>query len=128
MSTISHPKYQFPIPTVSGIRYGSIESFPQSHSHDSRIQHFSELLFAHLRTLGITNIQHAVSKYNTGGHSDIDYYALIVINEEGGCECPFSRIGWTGEYEAMTPWVQLYGSWETHFESVSRFLRETFPS
>ena len=127
MSTV-HPKYRFQHPTVPSIRYGSPHLFSDFQSLNTGIQRFSELFFAHLQTLGLMDFQHTVSRYNTGGHSDIDYCALVLISDDGGCECPFHTIGWTGDYEAMTPWVQLYGSWETHHESLSRFLNEQFPS
>ena len=128
METAHHPKHRFASPVVPSLRYGSTNSFPDLESRDARVQHFSDLFFAHLRTLGIERFDHTVSRFNTGGHSDIDYYALVVTSDDGGCECPFHTIGWTGGYEVMTPWVQLYGSWEVHFESLSCFLSAQFPS
>ena len=115
-------------PAVPSLRYGFTDTFPDHYSRDARVQHFFDLLFAFLRTLGIEKIQHTLLRLNTGGHSGIDYYALVVTSEDGGCECSFHTIGWTGEYEVMTPWVQLYGSWEVYFEPLSCFLSEQFPS
>ena len=53
---------------------------------------------------------------------DIDYYSLVLINTTGGLECIFYTKPRDNEFEAITPWVQLFGSWIDHEKALRDLL------
>ena len=124
MPRVRHPKYSSG--PEKSIYYGSCETFPNEESSTERIAAFRVFLERFVLRNGIKDCAFGEDVFNTGGHSDIDYYALIASDKSGGCECVFYTINWGGSYEAMTPFVTLYGSWVKWEEMLSAILEERY--
>ena len=116
-----HPKWKFLGRPPRHIHYGSENTFPDPESSEERIASFRVLLDAFQEANGIQNSFTEVKMYNTGGHADIDYYALVIANDTGGCECVFYRM-WGKKYEATPPFVSLYGSWVEWEDALKAIL------
>jgi hypothetical protein len=82
MSSLSPPKWTYGHQKT--IFYGSLDTFPDCASITKRISRFRLFLEQVLEQNQIDSIQYKEQMYNTGGHSDIEYYALVLVNEEGG--------------------------------------------
>jgi len=121
-----HPKWSYPSQPQTIIRYGSPQSFPDLQSSNARIAEFRQYLTSFLEQHEITTYQAEESMRNTGGQMDIDYYALVLAGQNGGCECVFYTINWGGEYEAMRPRIQLYGSWQIFKDPLSIALEAQY--
>ena len=125
MSRLTHPKWSF-YGHTEYISYGYQGTFPDLESSAERIAEFRGFLSRFLSDMGIEEPQFHQRMYNTGGHSDIQYYALISVDDEGGCECVFYSVDWGGEYESLVPWVTLYGAWTLWNVALERALRQRY--
>ena len=121
MSKITHPKWTFPNSKVH-ISFGSSNTFPTLESSTKKISIFCLSLQEELSKLGINDTESELAMRNTGGHMDIDYYSLILINQTGGLECVFYKKSWNDEFEAIPPSTQLFGSWIQLELNIKKFL------
>ena len=123
MSKIIHPKWTFPNSKVH-IPFGSSNTFPTLESSTQKIATFSLILQEELSKLGISDTQSELAMRNTGGHMDIDYYSLVLIDQTGGLECIFYQKSWNDEFESISPSVQLFGSWVQLERNMKAFLSD----
>ena len=105
-----HPKWSFSY-SKAHIPFGTSNTFPDLESSTQKIATFCLFLQEELSKLGINDTESELAMRNTGGHMDIDYYSLVLIDQNGALECVFYTKSWNGAFEAITPWVKLYGSW-----------------
>ena len=125
MTDFLHPKWRFLGQPQKTIRYGSNQTFPRLESAVAHISDFRTRLDEWLAAHGFEGCAREEKMYNTGGHSDVDYYALAIVNETGGCECVFYTMLGT-QYEAMNPFVSLYGAWVERSDAWTAFLQEQY--
>ena len=118
-----HPKWQFSL--KKKFEYGSRKTFPNRQSSAEKIVFFRSFLDVFLTTLGLEGCTFNEKMYNTGGHADIDYYALVAMNKSGGCECVFYRM-WGTKYEEITPFISLYGTWVDSEAVFKEAIRERY--
>lgn len=74
--------------------------------------------------LGIVDMDSELAMRNTGGHMDIDYCSLIIVDQTGALECVFYTKSWNDEFEAIVPWVKLFGSWIQWEPNIKNVLSE----
>ncbi|MEC7986238.1 MAG: hypothetical protein VX278_13820 [Myxococcota bacterium] len=122
-----HPKWKFVGQPQKTIYYGSIHTFPQRATAAEQISDFCARLDEWFAANGLEGCVREQKMYNTGGHSDIDYYALAVVDETGGCECVFYQMLGT-QYEALRPFIFLYGAWVERADAWTVFLQEQYGS
>ena len=103
--SITHPKYSFSARNPIIVRYGSHDTFPDMASRTTRITLFKEKLIVFFEKNNIMQFETKEAMFNTGGHMDIDYYALIMADENDGCACVSHTVNWGGEYESTRPHV-----------------------
>ena len=120
-----HPKWKFSASFKRTIYYGSQEAFPDLDSSTKNIADFRIFLDNFLAKHGVQNCKWEEKMYNTGGHSDIDYYALVLVSDTGGCECVFYQM-WGTKYEGMTPFISLYGAWIQWEEELANGLHQRY--
>jgi hypothetical protein len=124
-SALRHPKRTFAGHPTALFSYGSCETFGVDGPSHPRLKSIRAFLDDFLNKHGVLEAASEFGSYHTGGHMDIDYYALIMSDQDGGCECIFYTI-WGEKHESMVPTITLYGTWSVWNDLLSEALTESW--
>ncbi len=121
MSRFIHPKWTFPRETKVHFTFGDVNTFGEVGPRSPELESFRVFLDGFLEKQGITDFGFEERMYHTGGHMDIDYHGLVVVDPAGAMECVvFLYYG--GAYEAIVPYISLFGAWASWQDSLKTAL------
>ncbi len=120
MGNADNLNYRFPsgsetVPLADAPLFGDEAAFAAG--HEALLERFLGALAA----CGVTDFDTKIGDFRTGGHADIHYRAARYGDDDGGAEVVLHQVSWGGGYEAVSPWVVLFGSWTAHAEALSAF-------
>ena len=117
MNTSLNLKHRFPQQTT--IPVAGRPPFPDRASFDAHHEAFVHRVWSELAKAGIASCASERGTHRTGGHADVEYFAVRFGDDHGGAELVLYEVDWGGQYVPVTPWVTLFGSWTAHRKALA---------
>lgn len=118
MSRADNLKWRFPSDRKTVV-LADAPLFSDEAAYDAGHEAFLERILGVLASCGVADFDTDIGVFRTGGHADIDYRAARYGDDDGGAEVVLHKVSWGGGYEALSPWVVLFGSWTAHGEALA---------